>query len=69
MNFYSVKFTNELGNEIEMELDPAPTAVTVRAVGPDSTTEHTWTIGEARELSSLLRNWLVELDKSTNPDS
>ncbi len=47
-------FTNELGHEIEMTVLVDEIGVTVRAKGPTSIVEHTWTPAEAKVLSDLL---------------
>lgn len=46
--------TNELGNEIEMEIIVDQRGVTVHATGPSSRVEHTWTPLEAMVLRNLL---------------
>lgn len=53
MNGFAV-FENELGNTIDMEVSATPDEVTVRAEGPTSLVEHTWTRKEADFLRELL---------------
>lgn len=53
-------FVNERGNHIRMEAALSPGAVTVKALGPTSECEHTWTIEEARTLHKLLGSALWE---------
>lgn len=48
------RFVNEYGNYIEMSLETDERGVMIKAVGPDSEVEHTWTHMEAAYLRSLL---------------
>jgi hypothetical protein len=49
-------FTNELGNEIRMNVIVDDRGVTVEAEGPTSLVEHTWTSMEAIVLRELLQS-------------
>lgn len=51
-------FSNEEGNQIELEVCYDNRGVTISATGPTGKVEHTWTPGEAEvlyELMSLVR--------------
>lgn len=55
MNGSKVVFTNEFGNRIVMCVKEAPImGITISAVGPTSTVEHTWTPKEISMLIMLL---------------
>jgi len=57
MRLFTKTFKNELGNEINLAIDDAPSrkSVIIRIVGPTSTVTHEITYYEASELREALR--------------
>ncbi len=53
-----VRFKNELGNDISIDVVSDDRGITVSASGPTSQVEHTWTPLEANHLRDLLNQTL-----------
>ncbi len=64
---HTVHLVNELGNEIKFEFGLLGDEVYINATGPNSFTQHTWTLKEALTIRDSLDNIFKESGYDADP--